>query len=463
VLHHKQRRSVSRVWLFAAATALSLGCCALSPYRTPEGIERWQEPSPPTLSLAAKAARFQAAVEERFQTREGLIHYRRRLDRRRPEAEEPLADGCFHTGIYLASQSLRYAVTKDPAARAQVLRSLNALRLLMELTGRRGLLGRHFAFAPSAAKVDERWRRSLAHPDYLWRGDVSKDQYAGFIHGLGVAWAVVDDAAVRARAAELAAAAADHLIANDLAIVDANDRRATHGDLSGHWLCVPIGVNALIALAVAKVAEASSAEPRHLEFYRGLVGDGYPEASYWAHFSFLGIGSAVNDHMAYLALYPLLLIERDAAVLAALRESERRSWRALSEDRNAFFAFVHAALAADDPGDSGRSPSGLRSDAAERGRQALREFPADKVEWPVDLTREGFDFPRAFLNSRRCMPRTTQGVPLHLRPRTSSFWAAEPDELAGNLSSRGDVETAGVDYLLAYWMGRYHGLLSEGE
>ena len=146
------------------------------------------------------------------------------------------------------------------------------------------------------------------------------------------------------------------------------------------------------------------------------------------------------------ALLPLLLLETDEEILEDLHAGENRTWQHVRDDRNSFFCFVHAD-----------------EEAGAAGVVALREFPDDKVEWPVDLTRQGFDFPRTFLNSRKCAPRTTEGVPLHLRPKSSSFWANDPFRLVGNLTSHGNVETAGIDYLVAYWLGRYRGFVKEDD
>jgi hypothetical protein len=33
----------------------------------------------------------------------------------------------------------------------------------------------------------------------------------------------------------------------------------------------------------------------------------------------------------------------------------------------------------------------------------------------------------------------------------------------GRLGARGESEFAGIDYLLAYWIGRYHGLVAPEE
>jgi hypothetical protein len=447
--------------VLAAWAAVIPGCCLIQPYRTPQGVEKWQDTTPPSLPLARKAKRYQERIEARFQTREGVLRYRRPTAGPDDGSYGHLADGCFHTGIYLASQALRFAATKDPRAREQVLRSLDGLSLLMEVTGKRGLLARHIS--PAGTIGGKRWLPSKTRPEYVWLSDVSKDQYAGFIHGLGVALAVMDDPDVRARVARLSAAAADHLIEHDCRIVDVTGRRTTYGDISGRLGFIPIGVNALISLAVARVAAESTGEARYEDFHRRLVAAGYPSIAYYAYFSFLGVGNRVNDNMGYLALYPLLLLEKDPEVLEKLRRSERRSWSHMSEDRNAFFAFVHAALVGDAPdprAPAGSAPRVPSEEAARAGLESLREFPEEKVEWPVDLTRPGFDFPRAFLNSRACEPRTTSGVPLYLRARTSSFWASDPYRLVARLGRRGEVENAGMDYLLAYWMGRHHGFVT---
>jgi hypothetical protein len=433
----------------------------VKPHNTPRGVTRWQDPSPPILGLRAKADRYQERLEVHHRTPEGLIRYRRSLGGPPDPSYGDLADGCFHTGIYLASQALRHAATRDPRAREEALHALRALEMLMEVTGKPGLLARHFS--PAGTISGGPWRASSSLPAYVWRSDVSKDQYAGFIHGLGVALVCLDEPEVRARVARLAGAAADHLLANDFTIIDADGEPTTHGDLGGRFLFLPIGVNALITLAIAKVAAVATGEERHQAFYRRLIANGYHHVAHWAYFDFLGVGNRVNDHMGYLALYPLLRLEEDPRIAAVLRDGGRRTWRHVRGDRNAFFAFIHAAAVGDPPGDPPPAAFSTVEEALSTGRESLGEFPEEKIEWPVDLTRPGFDFPRAFLNSRKCEPRTTSGIPLYLRVRTSSLWASDPFRLAGRLLRYGEVENAGMDYLVAYWLGRYHGFIAAEE
>ncbi len=436
----------------------SIGCSAFYRGTDPKAVDRWIDTTPPTLKLSAKADHYQRRIQEHFQTPEGLIWYRREIAPAPEGSAKPygnLADGCFYTGIYLASQSLRYAVTRLPEARTEVLKTLGAMEILHNVTGKRGLLARHFG--PAGNWSGGSWRPSPALPRYDYRGDVSKDQYSGYIHGLGVAWAVVDDAEIRARVRDLAAALADHIRENELQIVDAGGKPTTFGDLRGRRWLLPVGVNAAIALAIAKVGADAAGGDARLAFYRRLIDDGYARIARRAHIAIFDSGKRVNDHMAYLALYPLLLIEKDLTVLDDLHRAEERSWRFVGEERNAFFAFVHGGGV---ELQGGRAAAPGTTEGGRRGREALLEYPADKVHWPVDLITLGYDFPRACIGDGG-LPTSTVAVPLYLRMRSASLWVSNPYRLAGEVQEGGKFENAGVDYLQGYWMGRYHGFIAD--
>ncbi len=445
-------------FLSACLVLVACGCAHLAPWETPSGIDRWQAPSPPTLSLREKAEAYQRRIETRHATPAGVLRYRRNDDW--DEASfgwGRLADGSFFQGIYLASQALRFAATGEPEAREQILVALRGMRLLAELSGERGLLAR--MASPVEPPGDPGWLRSATRPGWFWKSDASKDQYAGFVHGLGVGWAVISDPEVRSEISVLASAVADHLIENDLEIVDWNGRRTSYGNLRGRVFGLPMGVNALVSLAIAKTAAEATREERHVDFHARLVDAGYPEIARWTHLTSLRFCSRVNQNLAYLALHPLLLLEHDPEIRDALRSAARRLWQDVRREHNAFFAFVQAALVESPLEERER---GARDAATAEGRQSLLEFPDRKIAWPVDLTREGFDVPRAFL---RCggQPRGKQPVPLYLRPRHSNLWTSDPYRLVGRLHARGESEFAGIDYLLAYWMGRYHGLIAPEE
>jgi hypothetical protein len=425
----------------ALLLALLLGGCArFLPWRTPDGIEHWQAPALPRLSLREKADAYQARLAALHQMPDGVIRYRVHASQARDDYGD-LPDGPFFAGLYLASQALRLAATGEADARSEVERTLAGMELLMAVTGQPGLLARWVGRGPSPRGTD--WQPSAAQPGYWWRADVSKDQLAGYACGLGVALAVLPDPALRARVARLAGPLAQHLDEHALRIVDHDGRRTTHGDLRPRLAGFPVGVNALIALAVAKAADASGAGSG---LYESLLAEGALGAAGAAHWRAPGNTKRVNENMAYVALLPLLRLEADAARARELREIEARLWSKVAGERNAFFALVHAAASGD--------PAGRAE-----GLAALREFPDQKRDFPVDLTRNGFQFERSAWKSSKGEPRALAPLPLYLRPSGSNLWVNDPHLMAGSLRDRGETEYAGIDYLLAYWLARERGLV----
>jgi len=419
-------------------------CARLAPYHTPEGIEQWQDPSPPRLSLADKAAAYQARLAALHEMPDGVIRYRAYAGLGRDDYGD-LADGPFFSGLDLAAQAFRLATTGDADARSAVERALDGMELLMAVTGRPGLLARWVARAPAAPGAG--WIASTTRPGYWWRADVSKDQLAGYACGLGVALALLEEPELRAHAGALAVPLAEHLRAHGMRIVDYDGERTRYGDLNAHLLGFPLGVNALIALAVAKASAVASGEPG---FYASLVDDGYVVAAGWARLHPPGKMNRVNENMAYAALLPLLLLETDADLAARLRASEARLWDRVQGEHNAFFAFVHALASRD-------------AAAAAEGSAALREFPDRKLALAVDLTRDGFAIRESWWKSGKGEPRAAEPLPLYLRPSSSNLWVDDPHAMVGSLKHSGQIEFAGIDYLLAYWLGRQQGFVGPAD
>jgi hypothetical protein len=413
---------------------LAAGCAQLRPWHTPDGITDWQPTSKPELSLHAKAAAYQERIASLHGMPDGVIRYRVHASQARDDYGD-LPDGPFFAGLYLASQALRLASTGEPAAREEVERTLAGMELLLAVTGEPGLLARWVGRGPSRRGTP--WLPSATRPGYWWRADVSKDQLAGYACGLGVAAAVLPDPALRVRIAALAGPVAEHLDEHALRVVDPDGEPTTHGDVRPRLFGFPVGVNALIALAVGAAAEASGAGPELAERLREEGALGAAGAAHWAA---PGNPKRVNQNMAYVSILPLLRLA-SGAELERFREVEGRLWETVAGERNAFFAFVHAAASGD-------------AAARAEGVAALREFPDRKRDFPVDLTRPGFDVPTRVWKNSKGEPRAKDPLPLYLRPSGSNLWVSDPRLMVGSLPDRGETEYAGVDYLLAYWLAR---------
>lgn len=62
---------------------------------------------------------------------------------------------------------------------------------------------------------------------------------------------------------------------------------------------------------------------------------------------------------------------------------------------------------------------------------------------------------------RVCGSEACDLVPVPIRPPTDFLWQRDPYQLSGGGS--GTIESAGIDYILPYWIGRYYGVLSDAS
>jgi hypothetical protein len=384
-------------------------------------------------ALAEKSALAEHLVGERFLSPEGLLVYRRRAGEPSGPPRPPygnLADSACWGGYYLGAEALRYAATGDRAAAERLDRVLSGMELLEAVTGKPGLFARcaDRGLSPeTAAARGGRWRPA-ALPGWHYRGDVSKDQYAGVLFGLGCVLRFGGEAH-RSRAGRLLTAIADHLGSGEVAIRNADGEVTTHGKLADRYLGIPVAVNAAVALAAFRLS-AAAGNATHTQRYRELVDRGYARSASFAKVSVLGKTNRNNDHMATAGLYHLFSLENDPEVRELYRRGLARVARAARGEENAWFLGLFLACSGPDP------------DLLREARSALARMPLRRVSGPLDL--------RGKLDGV---------VPIELRAATAFQWRSDPYRLVKDPEGiRPRYEYAPVDLLVAYWLLRAHGL-----
>lgn len=457
--------------LVAAALGLStlgLSACGIATENYLHLVEparpEWR---PPGISLASKATCFEMDLA-RFLSPEGLLVYRQ------PAAGgfeyQALADCCIWTGVLLGAEALRLAAGGDevpcagsdaaapgtsPAqARERVLHLLGGLERLHAITGVRGLLARN-AVPPVGPGVPVAetgvWYAGRGEfAGWRWKGDVSKDQYAGALFGLQLAYRHVRDPSVRARVRALATAIADHLLEHDFELTDPGGETTSFGNLNARIFLFPVGINAMTSLAALRLAAWTSGEARYADAYQDLVERGWPGCAYWSKVQFLGWTNYSNDNMSVLLFYTLLCMEDDPAVRVHYQTGLGRLHEYVRREGNSLFNLVAAVFGHADPL------------AIEEARRTLELFPLDRRNLSVDLS----DDPRieaAFLPSRKGEDEARYPLPVHWRRPSSFLWRNSPYELARVQANEGEEVYSGSDYLIAYWLGRYHGFLGARE
>ncbi|HVY63067.1 MAG TPA: hypothetical protein VHF22_15525 [Planctomycetota bacterium] len=440
--------------------AFATGCCFLGDNEMPPQpvyAPIWQ----PKLALHEKAERYERAFKAHNRTPEGLVDYEPPKKGRGPG--EPrygnYSDGPFHTGISLATFSFKYAATHDRAVLADVSKALEGLEMLEKVTGKPGLLARYFSkdpppFDPDRFDHGNGFRAAPPCQDYVWRNDVSKDQYSGVSFGLGACLAHVDDPTIRARAAGLARRIATALERDGERIIDASGKETRFGDLRVSYGPVKIALHAAILLGLAKEA---AADGHGDAYYRDLLDRGCADAvaEGWFNVSIFTVRNHVNDNMAFLVLYPLIALEPDPDLRDRYQQGLEGEWADVADELTPFFDLAYAAS------------GGRRREKALSGAVAsMKLFPDEKHALPVDWTRpqfESLDLGRRFFNSRQGRPRADRPLPLNMRPVGDMLWVQDPDILCGNEGERDERWVSPLDYLEAYWLGRAHGLIGAGD
>ncbi len=397
--------------------------------------------------LGDKARAFRAALVDRHLSREGVVLYRIDLRTVRSDLElgtyPPSADVPTFTGLFAAASCTRAGVEADPAeALDDARRALDGLSLLMSVTGEPGFLARCLRrdAGRDTAGFSGKWLPGAApHTRYVFRADVSADQYANGL--LPAVAACARWFPERARA--LVTASAGHLLANDMKLIDPEGERTRFGDLSwrsGH------GLNSIFQLtgyAVFAWAEQLDPDPRWAK-QRLRLRDHYrvPARSRTTNLRIGALTNHSNDLMAmnlYRVLIPLARDARDPA-LADLRHGLHRTWLRVRDDGNAYFAALLCWV----------EPESCDRAALERGRTLLARFPLDKRRRAP--APELLELPRRWLPGRKGKELARDLVPIELRRVSSLEWKSSPYRTDWTEAS--ETEYTGIDYLLAYWLLR---------
>lgn len=427
-------------------------------------------------------------------------------------------DGLW-SALYLASQAYRYAATGAPDA-------LSMIRLLMDgqvdrikVTGVSGMFTRQLIppniegiscptedshYTVDEEKDDNRWVQirddgcawvvdrvssqwvktehcgQEAYAGYCWLDNVSKDEYSGHMFALGAVWKLVDDEQVRAQVQDILRQVGEHIMANDLKIVDWDGRITEHGRFHPLGLDNFPGHNAAMSLSyLSMVIEATQDADLKARYDECLLmrkgakdcfDTGFVEVlPFHRYLSDPGlyIGNEAcrsnynNISMHTLSMHNLVWFERDPGQKKRYQDSLRNDVmqvpgqpRTALAQNNAFFDFVWAANK-----DLGPDSDGPAYDAVNNGVCMLKQFRARKT--PV-VPQVDPSLTAPYCTDR--FERDTGEFPREVADRCirNFVWWGDPYSLSTCGEPERVVEVP-TDYLLAYWMGRYYGFIGEAQ
>ena len=413
------------------------------------------------MPLHEKATLFQHDMEKRFLLEGQALCKLKRPTERRSFVAYNMPDNAYMTGIYTATLAMKYAVTRKENDLKAARHSLNALHLLCAVSGTPGVPAR--AAWPKGKSLDDDgiWRDSSCGR-YVWRGDVSTDQVAGIMFGFAFAYYRIADKTTRENIARDATAIVDRVLNHDLRIVDVDGKPTRWGRYDPRYVSKTEKMNALLWLQALKVAAQVSDTSRYADLYaHWAVDKGYAELAAAARRKaaplFRGMVNHSDDVLLFLGFVPLLRYETDPEIRSLIMSGLRHFWEGekqfpgVKQEGNPLYAFAAATFLED--------PSGV-----EDGINALRWFPLD-IKWNKDTisnyeTEFGFHWESTVQSP---VPGPNAALPIDRREKTWSTWVQDPYYSAGNRTQDTAMEYNGHDYLLAYWLGRFHNFLNAEE
>lgn len=425
-----------------------------------------------TMTLAEKAAHFERVSNERHMREPGLVELCALEKVGDTDSWKPCDDDNDgqYTAMYLATESFRYAATKEPSAQEAARKSFEALAFLQRVTGTSGFIARTVVPAdweskqdpnedaseqewadrqvadPRHKKVNIRWRPS-ADGKWQWKGDTSSDEITGHFYAYPIYYDLASDESDKEHVRDHVRRVMDYIVDNGYVLLDTDGEHTRWGvwapeklNDDPNWQ-PDRGNNSVEILSYLKTAWHITGDDKYQREYLRLLHDCHYDENVRRAKNFAPVSRThIDDELLALAYGSLLRYENDPELLALYRESINHWYTGIKEEKSPFFNFMYASLTSGDP-------------QVEDSVAFLRDMPLDLVNWTVDNSkREDVRLVREpeveFRQTDRLLPPSERGV---MRWDRNPWRAVQGDG--------GKTECAPTVWLLPYWMGRYYGYI----
>ncbi|MBI1176427.1 hypothetical protein GC207_03205 [bacterium] len=416
--------------------------------RTDTGISRieWRP-----MTLAEKAAHFDDLIEQHH-LRHGFVADCRLRGPGKLESSYTVDndnDGLW-TAMYLAAETYRFAVTHEAPARDHANRAFNALVRLLDITGNPGFPARSILAADEPHGGGE-WHPT-ADGKWLWKGDTSSDELVGHYYGHALFFDLLANDQQKTTIRRVMRAMTDHLIEHDYDLVDLDGHPTRWGEWSERFFATEEGhyekaLRSLELLSFLKTAYHITGDEKYERAYRDRIDRGYDQFLL-AYRRWQG-GGEINfsdDELAYLSIDPLLRYETDSSLRKTYLDELRFVWDTIQPDRNPLWNYISVASGA------GKLNAALALDS----RETLERIPWLPIDWTVHNSQR-IDVHLQSQNNRFGRSELKETVAPDERPQEK--WNGDP--YVPDSGGDGKYLECGTYFLLPYWMGRYHGWLTD--
>lgn len=408
------------------------------------------------MTLEKKAAHYERKIRERH-IRFGFCSELRLLrpgDITSAEMIDTDNDGTW-SNYYMASQAFRFGATGDAEAHAHAWETFAALERLEKINSLGGFPARTFERTGYKFSDVDRWR-DAGDGLWEWKGHTSSDEIAAHTFGSSVLYEACARAPEeRARIATFIDKVASHIIRNNWYLVDVDgkptlwarwhpeyvnwfppsivDRRLNSAEIVGLMqFAYAITGKAIYKEKGMELLEKHGylenivSSMKLVSLTRGYVHEGNDMGNEWNH---------SDDLLSFVSYWFLHRYAFTSELKKKYAEAIRDHWEIEKHEKNPLWSFVYAST----------KP---REYDLEGALWTLRRFPWDMTDWTVQNSHRA-DITKLPANFR------DQQLEQLLPPgeRRITRWNSQPFVLDGG--SGGQIELAGDEFLLPYWMGRY--------
>lgn len=445
----------------------------------PQGISQPQADAAGQTAglMRVKAERYDAWNEAHHQPFYGGIVRVSFTDssRTRVRQYEGWRDSTMWTGTYLGSQALRYGVTGDVQASANVHRMVWALHHHLKVTGRPGFLARYRAPRAPLVYEGDKWCygpeghrchrvEEGSYAGDFWFGDTSRDQYTGWFFGMAMAYDLSDDEEIRRMIRADVTEVLSALIDQRWIILDTDGLPV---------LAAPI-ILPVMQLTWLTIGYHITGDPvigrelqrRLRDSYRRILA-GASSAAGNRYRQYFANNQLHTNWYNLLRLGRLYFSEADFQFLLGLFENNVHTFTRLSH--NPWFNGIYMSQGAYRPGGDDPYLSQLRGDLADFREAPLHRyhlpertgFPINAQSVRLNRTFEPLPLVRRLVGDVK--PETTKALPVPLQCSTDFMWQRSPFRIGECGKDDPSFVNPGVDYLAAYWLAAYHGFVEKGQ
>jgi len=416
------------------------------------------------MTLHDKAVFYQEQVRNRH-IRHGFnatLGYMRDGDVSTGSLEDSDNDGLW-TSMYMGAEVFRYAVTKSEDALQNLRESMEAMERLYTINGVKGFPSRSFE-RRGYKYEDKPWRRA-AHPEWDWKSTTSSDEAIGHIFVFGAMAELVDDEDLKKRAIVLMDSLMQHIVDNDMYLVDWNGEPTLWGKWHPDYVNARpemVGdrkINGSNIVAMFQTAYHFTGKEIYKEkafelmtehgYYKNLmrpmreIGRAPDDADDWSKMLSESWNHS-DDEMYFLGYWGLYRYAFNDTLKSNFKEAIIDHWEIERPEKEGAWN-IFTAL------------TGVNDFDLEEAIWYLQEHPLDLVHWRVMNSHRG-DIEKIEPNFRNQTIR--QVLPpdeLPVNRHNANRFQLDGGDGGSSEYSAGDI------WLLPYWMGRYFGVITEPQ